>query len=250
MTSDIGSAKRPGKMIQVRNKLPQPDAGLGLLRAEGVQPDYPVPALDHRLAALLEARQADLPEPAETVRQAARDLLRNGRYKPTGRGKPASEYLLRAAQRAADGARAFPRINGPVDACNYISLKYLVPISLWDLDRAGTARFVFRLGDSEEAYVFNSAGQVIALEDLVVGCRVTEHAAAGEPIVNPVKDSMATKTTPDTTRVAASIYAPLNAVPADALQAICVEFRELLAACGPAVDVAHAVVLPGEERSV
>ena len=34
-------------------------------------------------------------------RKLSRDLLRHGGYKPTGRGKPASEYLVRAA---GDGA--------------------------------------------------------------------------------------------------------------------------------------------------
>ncbi len=237
-------------MILVRHTLPRPDAALGLIRAEGVQATTLPPDFDDRLAALLAARRTDLPDREEAVRLAARDLLRNGRYKPTGRGKPASEYLLRAAQRAAGGEAAFPRINAPVDVCNYISLKHLVPISLWDLDRAGTAQFVFRLGAAGEAYVFNGAGQVIDLEDLVVGCRITPEAPAGEPIVNPVKDSLATKTTPETTRVAAAVYAPLAAMPPDTLAAICDEFAGLLAACGAAEDVACAVLLPGEERSV
>ncbi len=34
----------------------------------------------------------------DAVRSAVRDLLRHGGYKPTGRGKPASEYLIRAAE--------------------------------------------------------------------------------------------------------------------------------------------------------
>src|SRR5687768_18064882 len=49
----------------------------------------------------------------DQVRGAVRDLLRHGGYKPTGRGKPASEYLIRAV---AEGA--LTSINPAVDCCN------------------------------------------------------------------------------------------------------------------------------------
>ena len=52
------------------------------------------------------ALEADAPlQRVEQVRQDVRDLLRHGGYKPTGRGKPASEYLVRAA--TADLYRVF-----------------------------------------------------------------------------------------------------------------------------------------------
>ena len=42
---------------------------------------------------------ADAPMKSDDqVRSAVRDLLRHGGFKPTGRSKPASEYLLRAAR--------------------------------------------------------------------------------------------------------------------------------------------------------
>src|SRR5271155_1948310 len=53
----------------------------------------------------------------DAVRAAVRDLLRHGGYKPTGRGKPSSEYLIRAVAEGALGA-----INAAVDACNAVSL--------------------------------------------------------------------------------------------------------------------------------
>src|SRR5512143_2143668 len=53
----------------------------------------------------------------EEVRTAIRELLRHGGYKPTGRGKPASEYLVRAA---AEG-KLVP-INAAVDLGNVVSL--------------------------------------------------------------------------------------------------------------------------------
>jgi DNA/RNA-binding domain of Phe-tRNA-synthetase-like protein len=230
-------------MIYVDNALPRNDALLGIVRAEGVQGASAAPGFAAKLAALIEARQGPLRQDEEAVRQAARDLLRNGSYKPTGRGKPASEYLVRAAQQ---GEAGFPRINPPVDVANYMSLKTLFPISLWDLDRAGTDHFLFRLGQPGEAYAFNTAGQEIRLEDLIVGCRLAEGAETGRPIVNPVKDSLATKTTDETRRVAACVYAPRAVVSLDDLRLDCAEFAALLAACSGTVEVTHAVVEPGE----
>lgn len=237
-------------MIRVTHRIPRDEAALGIVRAEGVQVAHAPDGFEALLADLLDARRRPLAAAEEAVRQAARDLLRNGRYKPTGRGKPASEYLVRAAQRAADPATdaGFPRINGPVDVCNYISLKVLLPISLWDLDLAATDRFVFRLGEAGEAYVFNTGGQTIELADLVVGCAV--RGAAEEPIVNPVKDSLLTKTTDATRRVAACVYAPLTHVPAAQLEAVCETFAALLARCGTDVEAAYGVLRPGEEAHV
>jgi DNA/RNA-binding domain of Phe-tRNA-synthetase-like protein len=237
-------------MIYVHNDLPRRDVALGLVRAEQVSVQATPPELEGALARLLEGqRQEPFGEPEERVRQAARDMLRNGRYRPTGRGKPASEYLVRAAREAP---QAWPRINAPVDVCNYISLKYLLPISLWDLDLAGTPGYRFRLGRPGEAYVFNEGGQVIDLEDLVVGCRLRsdDPGGDGEPIVNPVKDSLATKTTGRTGRVAACVYTPLGAVPEGRLAGICAEFAALLGRCGASGEVASGVVLPGETKAV
>lgn len=234
-------------MISVHNKLPRDDAGLGIVRAEGLSTGTLPPGFEAQLAALLARRAAPLAEAEEAVRAAVRGLLRNGRYKPKGRGKPASEYLLRAA---GDAAQPFPRINAPVDIANYVSLKMVVPVSLWDLDRAAAARFGFRLGQAEEAYVFNTAGQVITLEDLIVGCSLAHEQGAGQPVVNPVKDSLATKTTAQTRRVAACIYTPLSVISPDDLLVLCAEFAALLAGCGDGVETAHGVVLPGEVRRV
>jgi DNA/RNA-binding domain of Phe-tRNA-synthetase-like protein len=197
---------------------------------------------EHALRDLLERRAGSLEADEEHVRKAARELLRNGRYRPSGRGKPASEYLLRAA----GAPESFPRINAPVDICNYISLKYLVPVSLWDVDLASTETFSFRLGRPDESYVFNTAGQRIDLEDLLVGCAVMGEEEVA--IVNPVKDSLLAKTTPDTTRVAAAVYAPSPPVSENQLIGICEEFASLLGAC--AARTGYAVAAPGEERAV
>ena len=124
----------------------------------------------------------------DTVRGAVRDLLRHGGYKPTGRGKPASEYLVRAA-----GDGSLGSINAAVDACNAVSLHSGLPISVVDLDRAQAP---FRLGIAPEGsqYVFNASGQTIELEGLL--CLFDSQG----PCANAVKDAQRTKTSADTRR--------------------------------------------------
>lgn len=230
-------------MISIEHAIPRDDVLLGAVRAFDVDVSRYPSDFDERLGALIDRRKKELAPEEEARRTAARDILRNGSYKPTGRGKPASEYLLRAAERPD---YTFPRINGPVDVCNYVSLLHVVPISLWDVDRSRVDRFLFRLGLEGERYVFNAGGQEIELKDLLVGCRVRDEANPTEdPIVNPIKDSLATKTTPKTRRVAACIYAPSAAVSASDLRDMCREFAHLLAECGDDVDTGHAVLEPG-----
>ena len=155
-------------MITVHHRVPRDDLGLGLVRLEGVRVGAAPAELADELDRCVEATRGrgDALDPRfEALRQGGRAVLRNGRYKPTGRGKPASEYLMRAA---AEGS--FPRINGPVDANNLVSLAHAVAISLWDLDLAASDDFEVRPGRPAERYVFNPTGQVLELEDLVCGC--------------------------------------------------------------------------------
>ncbi|HEU4535214.1 MAG TPA: hypothetical protein VFS00_13895, partial [Polyangiaceae bacterium] len=87
----------------------------------------------------------------DATRAAVRDLLRWGGFKPTGRAKPASEYLIRAA---AEGALA--PINAAVDACNAASLHSGLPVSVVDLDRA-RAPFHLAIAPVGASYVFNAS---------------------------------------------------------------------------------------------
>lgn len=228
-------------VITLINAVPSPEAVLGVLRAESVEVSR-VPAVEAALGAVLARRNAPLDADQERCRQAVRALLRRGRYKPTGRGKPASEYLLRSAAEAT-----FPRILPVVDAANLVSLESLLPISLWDLDRAGATCYRVRAGRPGESYAFNAGGQTIELEDLLVGCRVTEAVPEGEPILSPVKDSLATKTTPETRRVAALVYAP--AADREALERAMARLAGLLAECA-AGEVRFAVVEPGASAEI
>ena len=123
----------------------------------------------------------------EGVRAAVRDLLRHGGYKPTGRGKPASEYLVRAA---SEGKLA--PINAAVDVGNVVSLHSGLPISVVDVGRL-RAPVKVCIAPAGSHYVFNSAGQEIDLTGLV--CLVD----AEGPCANAVKDSQRTKTSDETT---------------------------------------------------
>jgi DNA/RNA-binding domain of Phe-tRNA-synthetase-like protein len=188
----------------------------------------------HHLAE--QRREHPLAREEEERRRASRDTLRNGRYKPTGRGKPASEYLLRAAQQGQ-----LPLINGPVDANNYISLRYVIPASVWDLDRAGATSYAVRLGAPGERYLFNDAGQELDLEDLVCGAADADDRDA--PIVSPVKDSLGTKIGAHTRRIAGLVYYPMGQ--RDELERIMADFARWLASCGDTAHARWAILEPG-----
>lgn len=128
----------------------------------------------------------------DTIRADVRDLLRHGGYKPTGRGKPASEYLVKAA------ARGLRSINVAVDACNAVSLHSGLPISVVDGERLVEPLAVRIAGD--ESYVFNASGQEIRLKGLL--CL---HDAEG-PCANAVKDCQRTKTHDGTTRTVSIVW--------------------------------------------
>ncbi len=130
----------------------------------------------------------------DTVRATVRDLLRHGGYKPTGRGKPASEYLVRAVSEGS-----LSSINAAVDACNVVSLHSGLPISVVDLDK-GRAPFGIAIAKAEQSYVFNASGQSIDLEGLL--CLFD----ADGPCGNAVKDAQRTKTDAKTQRTLSVIW--------------------------------------------
>jgi DNA/RNA-binding domain of Phe-tRNA-synthetase-like protein len=134
---------------------------------------------------LIDMLRPDAPtpfEPDDAVRAHVRDALRTAGYKPTGRGKPASEYLRRAAEE-----NTLETINLPVDACNVVSLHSGFPISVIDLDLA-RAPFRIAIAAEDDRYVFNPSGQEIRLGGLP--CLFD----ADGPCANAVKDAQRTKT--------------------------------------------------------
>jgi DNA/RNA-binding domain of Phe-tRNA-synthetase-like protein len=158
------------------------------------------------LVALLRSDASAPLQTDDTVRETVRALLRHGGFKPTGRSKPASEYLLNAAR---DG-RLTP-INFAVDACNVVSLHSGLPISVVDLDRA-VAPFRVDIASAGATYVFNASGQSMDLVGLL--CLFD----ANGPCANAVKDAQRTKTSAETQRTLSLIWGTV-ALPGRAAQA-------------------------------
>ncbi len=159
----------------------------------------------------------------DVVRRSVRDLLRHGGYKPTGRGKPASEYLLGAVAETP-----LPEINLAVDACNAVSLHSGLPISVVDLDRS---RGPHRIGIATEGskYVFNASGQEIDLAGLL--CLFD----ADGPCANGVKDAQRTKTSSATRRTLSVVWGT-RALDGRTLHTVR-WYRELLEACGASTEL-------------
>jgi DNA/RNA-binding domain of Phe-tRNA-synthetase-like protein len=172
------------------------------------------------LAALLQRVRATGEQFLSPERKAAvRNMLRFGAYKPAGRSKPSSEYLLASALEGD-----FPLVNGAVDANNAVSLEWGYPASIFDMELSG-AELLLRRGTEGESYIFNPSGQRIDLRDLLCVCRA--EGSGWLPCGNPVKDAMATKTRDATRNVVAIIYAPATESRSD-LEAAAEQFSDLL----------------------
>jgi DNA/RNA-binding domain of Phe-tRNA-synthetase-like protein len=127
----------------------------------------------------------DAPAPLrgdDASREAVRRLLRHGGFKPAGRSKPASEYLVKAV-----GDKTLGAINAAVDVCNVVSLHSGLPISVVDLAKAKPP-FRIAVAAAGASYVFNASGQSIDLAGLL--CLLDALGPCG----NAVKDAQRTKT--------------------------------------------------------
>lgn len=195
------------------------DAGVFVTRFPGPLGELSSPA---DLLALLDVEAPAPLERDEAVRGAVRDLLRHGGYKPTGRGKPASEYLVKAV-----GDGRLGSINLAVDACNVSSLHGGLPISVVDLDRAAPP-FRIDLAPAGTRYVFNASGQEIDVSGLV--CLFD----AEGPCANAVKDSQRTKTH-DGTRATLSVVWGTTALPGRSAAATA-WYRQLLEQAGATTE--------------
>ena len=160
------------------------DAGAFVIRNAHPLAELATPAT---IARLTEPDAAAPVAASEQIKTCVRDLLRHGGYKPSGRSKPASEYLAAALAR-----REFPRINALVDACNVASVHSGLPISLIDLDRLDrsgpSGALTIRIAPPGTSYVFNPSGQTIDAGGLV--CLYDAQGPTG----TPVKDAQRTKT--------------------------------------------------------
>jgi DNA/RNA-binding domain of Phe-tRNA-synthetase-like protein len=183
-----------------------------------------------KLLALLALDAAVPLHPDEAIREAVRKLLRHGGFRPTGRSKPASEYLIKAVR---EGGLA--SINLAVDACNAVSLHSGLPISVVDLDRA-RAPFRVAIATLGSRYVFNASGQEIDLGGLL--CLFD----ADGPCGNGIKDAQRTKTTAETRQTLSLIWGTVAAPERTATTAAW--YRRLLEDCGATTEDVGLVAMP------
>ena len=177
----LESARRPWRNRGVLSVADHPLLVPGVFRCRFPAPLSEVPSPAWLIGLLDPAAQAPV-ERSEDLRAAVRDLLRFGGYKPTGRGKPSSEYLVRAV-----GEGLLGPINPAVDGCNAVSYHSGLPISVVDLDRARSPLRI-AIAAPDTRYVFNASGQEIDCSGLL--CLFD----AEGPCANAVKDSQRTKT--------------------------------------------------------
>ena len=100
--------------ITVHHRIPDAGVLLGLVRAENVSIGPANAELANALSATIRRSADELDPITDKRRRAARDMLRNGQYKPTGRGKPANEYLLRLARQHTRDEGNSPESTGPL----------------------------------------------------------------------------------------------------------------------------------------
>ncbi|MDN5277957.1 MAG: hypothetical protein PWR01_1922 [Clostridiales bacterium] len=154
------------------------------------------------------------------LQKGIRGLLKSFGFHPSGRNRPASEYLFKDLQ----NRKEFNSINNIVDINNHISLKYHLPISVFDLDASGFNLCV-RIGLEDENYVFNREGQVLSLKKLLL---VARHGEDRTAIGSPVKDSQATKVFEATRNVIMFIYTSANLTTEEELGNILDETAQLI----------------------
>ncbi len=125
----------------------------------------------------------------------ARDLYHAFGVDPT-RTRPSSEALLR---RVLQG-KPLPRIVNAVDFSNFCSLRFLLPIGLYDADKI-RGPVSLRKGESEESYpgirkeAVHLHGRLVLADD-------------EGPFGNPTSDSLRTSVTEGTERLFMVVFAP------------------------------------------
>ena len=120
----------------------------GIITASGIKIAESDDNLKSEIKQLVKEKQKEENIDRELL-TSVRKMLKNGGYKPSGRNKPASEYLLRTV--SEDN---FPFINNVVDINNYFSILWELPISTLDLNQTGD-NIVIKVGLQGEKYIFN-----------------------------------------------------------------------------------------------
>ncbi|MDD3145873.1 MAG: phenylalanine--tRNA ligase beta subunit-related protein [Candidatus Riflebacteria bacterium] len=163
-----------------------------------------------------------------------RSLLKTFGYHPSGRSRPASEFLFKDLQ----NRHGFNFINNAVDINNHLSLKSFLPISVIDLDKSGYD-LCMRIGFDDESYQFNREGHELSLKKLLV---IARQGGDGKAFGSPVKDSQATKVFSETKNLAFFVYTSSNITDGDELHGLLNQMAKFLQTETEASDIASVVV--------
>ena len=168
----------------------------------------------------------------DNMQKGVRSLLKAFGFHPSGRSRPASEYLFKDLTNRG----SFNYINNIVDINNHISLKSKLPISVFDLDKSGYD-LCLRIGADDEEYVFNKEGQILTLKKLLLVAKT-----GAEAIGTPVKDSQATKVFEPTTKIAFFVYSSSTITSKEEMEKYLNEIGEYLQQEAGANQISTAVL--------
>lgn len=174
------------------------DVLLGLVSARPVAVAPAGKKLEDAIASLCEQVRAEHAgkTPSEVPGTApARALYRAFGIDPT-RTRPSSEALLRRVLKR----KPFPRISNAVDLCNYVALKWLLSLGLYDADRI-EGPVTLRRGQPGESF------PGIRKDDVHVEGRIVLADTRG-PFGNPTSDSQRTAVGPGTRNLWMVVFAP------------------------------------------
>ncbi len=171
------------------------------------------------------------------MQKGIRSLLKTFGFHPSGRSRPASEFLFKDLQNRGE----FNFINNVVDINNHVSLISHLPISVIDTDKSGYD-LCMRIGFDDESYVFNREGHEISLKKLLVIARQGGDRAA---VGSPVKDSQATKVFAETKNLAFFVYTSANVTEVDELHRLLNLMERYLKSETGAVETASTVYTAG-----
>jgi len=200
--------------------LPPASLRIGLIEARGitVRPSSP----EYRERINNDTRKFTSPDSIypDHMQKGIRSLLKTFGFHPSGRSRPASEFLFKDLQNRG----SFNFINNVVDINNHLSLVSHLPISTFDLDKSGYD-LCLRVGFDDESYIFNREGQNLSLKKLLV---VARHGGDNAAIGSPVKDSQATKVFEETANIAVIIYSSGNITSEEDMQQLLERYMLLL----------------------
>jgi len=149
----------------------------------------------------------------------ARDLFKKIGIDPTKR-RPSSEALLRRGLKN----KGYSSINLLVDIGNWCSLEFLLPVCVYDA-RSIAGTIDGRMGNQGEGYIAIDNNYL----DLTSRFLICDQQGA---IGSPIKDSMRTRVTEDTTEAIILIYAPGYLPDAELLSHLDTFIERIIAYCG------------------